>query len=223
MTDNTIRVMIEIGKKRKKWVAVAFDWPGWERNGKSEADALQVLEQYRPRFRKVAELAGLAEEFDGAGDPDIVERVGGSSTADFFGVSQISAASEHEPMSEQECERKLALLRACWAYFDDTHPRVSAELQKGPRGGGRDRDKIVRHTYGAETEYARKIGIRDEPEQTPESLRIYREDFQNAIRTLNAEGKPARTWTLQFLIRRTCYHMLDHAWEMEDKDLSSFD
>ncbi len=221
--DTTIRVMIEIGKKQKKWVAVAFDWPGWERNGKSEEEALQVLEQYRPRFRKVAELAGLAEAFDGAGDLDIVERVGGSSTADFFGVSQISAASEYEQMSEEACERKLALLRACWSYFDDTHPRVSAELQKGPRGGGRDRDLIVRHTYGAETEYARKVGIREEPERTPAGLRIYREDFQNAIRALNAEGKPARTWTLQFLIRRTCYHMLDHAWEMEDKDLSKVD
>ena len=28
--------MIEPGKKPKKVVAVAFDWPGWDRNGKRE-------------------------------------------------------------------------------------------------------------------------------------------------------------------------------------------
>jgi hypothetical protein len=26
--------------------------------------------------------------------------------------------------------------------------------------------------------------------------------------------------TVQFLIRRCAWHMLDHAWEMEDRDLS---
>ena len=30
----------------------------------------------------------------------------------------------------------------------------------------------------------------------------------------------ARTWTVQFLIRRCAWHMLDHAWEMEDRDLT---
>jgi hypothetical protein len=28
-----------------------------------------------------------------------------------------------------------------------------------------------------------------------------------------------RSWTLAFLIRHSAYHTLDHAWEMEDKDL----
>ncbi len=96
-------------------------------------------------------------------------------------------------MAEEAFERKLALLRACWTYFDETYPRVSAELRKGQRGSGRDRDQIVRHTYGSESEFARKIGIRDDPERTPEGLRVYREDYQNAIRALNGEGKPART------------------------------
>jgi len=30
----------------------------------------------------------------------------------------------------------------------------------------------------------------------------------------------ARTWPLRFLIRHTAFHTLDHAWEMEDKDLT---
>ena len=41
-----------------------------------------------------------------------------------------------------------------------------------------------------------------------------------AIRAYNAEGKPARTWPIQFLIRRTAHHVMDHAWEMEDRDPS---
>src|SRR5579862_5162448 len=39
--DEPIRVMIERGKK-KNVVAVAFDWPGWDRSAKTEEGALQV-------------------------------------------------------------------------------------------------------------------------------------------------------------------------------------
>ena len=43
-----------------------------------------------------------------------------------------------------------------------------------------------------------------------------------AMRAYNAgEAKrPMRSWTLPFLIRHSAFHTLDHAWEMEDKDLS---
>ena len=30
-----------------------------------------------------------------------------------------------------------------------------------------------------------------------------------------------RSWTLPFLLRHSANHTLDHAWEMEDKDLSA--
>jgi hypothetical protein len=30
-----------------------------------------------------------------------------------------------------------------------------------------------------------------------------------------------RSWTLAFLIRHSAYHTLDHAWEMEDRDLTA--
>jgi hypothetical protein len=79
-----IRVMVEQGPK-KKVMAVAFDWPGWDRNGKAEDVALETLERYRPRYWKVTELAGMAEEFDAAGGLTVVERVEGSSTTDFSG------------------------------------------------------------------------------------------------------------------------------------------
>jgi hypothetical protein len=217
------RVMIERGRKKPVAVASAFDWPGWDRSGKSEEDALTVLAAYRPRYAKVAKLAGLAGEFRKAGELAVVERIEGVGMTDFYGLSYRSARPEHEPMSAAACERKIALLRASWTYFDDVASRVSAELRTGPRGGGRDRDKIVRHANGAEIhEFAKKVGVNTplDARERPDELRAHRDAFISAIRDYNARGAPARTWTLQFVIRHSAYHMLDHAWEMEDRDLS---
>ncbi len=216
-----IRVMVEQGKK--KAVAVALDWPGWDRSGKSEAEALELFAAYRPRYAKVAELAGLAGEFRAAGKVKIVERLEGAGMTDFYGLSFRSTGPEHAPMSDAVCERRIALLRASWTYFDDVASRVSAELRKGPRGGGRDRDKIVRHTNGAEIdEFAKRVGVNTplDARERPDDLRAHRDAFCAAIRDYNARGAPARTWTVQFVIRHSAYHMLDHAWEMEDRDLS---
>jgi hypothetical protein len=218
---HTVRVMVEEGKKRA--VAVALDWPGWDRSGKSEAEALEVFAAYRPRYAKVAALAGLADEFRAAGEMAVVERIAGSGMTDFYGLSFRSAKSEHAAISDAACERKIALLRASWTYFDDVASRVSAELRKGPRGGGRDRDKIIRHANGAEIdEFAKKVGVNSplDARERPDDLRSHREAFCAAIRDYNARGAPARTWTVQFVIRHSAYHMLDHAWEMEDRDLS---
>ena len=218
-----IRVMVELGRKKPVAVAVALDWPGWSRSGKSEADALKVLASYRPRYAKVAELADLAKEFRAAGELAIVDRVEGTGMTDFYGLSARSAGPEHEPMSAAACERKIALLRASWTYFDAVAARVSAELRKGPRGGGRDREKIVRHANGAEIyEFAKKVGVTTplEAREHPDELRAHRDVFCEAIRDHNARGASARTWTVQYLIRHSAYHMLDHSWEMEDRDLS---
>jgi hypothetical protein len=217
-----IRIMLERGKK-KRTVACAFDWSGWDRSAKTEEDALRVLFAYRPRYAKVAALAGLADEFDATGDLDVVERVEGNGMTDYYGVSGRASEPEKEQMSDAECERKIALLRASWTYFDDVASRVSPELRKGPRGGGRERDEIVRHVNGAEiAEHATKVGVRTplEARLDPDALRAHREAFCTGIREFNARGPAAGSWwTVQFLIRRCAYHMLDHAWEMEDRDL----
>jgi hypothetical protein len=45
-------------------------------------------------------------------------------------------------------------------------------------------------------------------------------DLSNGLGLTNARGAAAGSWwTVQFLIRRCAWHMLDHAWEMEDRDL----
>jgi hypothetical protein len=215
--------MVERGKK-KRAVASAFDWPGWDRSAKLDADVLAVLETYRPRYAKVAARAGLADEFASTGELQVVEQLEGTGMTDFYGVSGRTAAPEYEQMSEAECERKIALLRACWATLDEATARVSAQLRKGPRGGGRERDQLFRHANGAEIDdFAKRVGVRTplDARDSPEAMRAHRDAFCAAIREHNARGPAARTWTVQFLIRRCAYHQLDHAWEMEDRDLSS--
>lgn len=221
MSDG-IRVMIERGPKGKKVVACAIDWPGWSRGATTEGTALEVLESYRSRYQPIAKLAGLEPEFESLGGLEFVERIEGTGSTDFWGISFSSASTEREPMSGAECERKIALLQASWTFFDDVAQRVSAVLRKGPRGGGRDRDQIISHTYGAERDFAKKVEIITPQGAmlTPDGLREHRESYTDAICAYHAEGKMARTWTIQFLIRHSAYHFLDHAWEMEDKDLT---
>ena len=49
----------------------------------------------------------------------------------------------------------------------------------------------------------------------------YREAYVQAMHAYNrGEGKRMQSWTLPFLIRHSAFHVLDHAWEMEDKDLT---
>lgn len=219
---DAVRVMVEAGK-RKRTVAVALDWPGWDRSAKTEDGALRILADYRPRYAMVAAQAGLGDAFDAAGELTVAEHLQGIGMTDYYGVSGRWTEAESEPLSEAECERRLALLQAAWAIFDATAARVSPELRKGPRGGGRERDEIVRHANGAEIfEYAPKVGVRVplETRQDPAALRAYRADFVAAIRDVNARGLSAGHWPMAFLFRRATWHMLDHAWEMEDRDLS---
>ncbi len=221
---NDMRVIVEVGPKGKKVVATAWDWPGLERAGKTEEDALATVDTYRARYARVADRAGQGDEFRAQTDLAVAERYGGVGSTDFWGISHASCDLDRQPMSTEEWERRLRLLRACWAEFDAVAARVSPDLRKGPRGGGRDRDEIINHVFGTErTQMAKKVGVLT-PQGvmlTPEGLEAHREDYIEALRAYHAEGKQAgRTWTLSFLLRRTAYHTLDHAWEMEDKDLT---
>jgi hypothetical protein len=218
-----MRVMLEIGPKGKKVVAVAPDWLGLERGAKTENAAIDRLRTYFPRYAWVANRAGLYGEFSTNPTIDVIDRYPGNGSTDFWGISFAFSDIDRQDMSTDELDRHLALMQACWAYFDDVRSRVSAEMQKGPRGGGRDRDQIVAHTFGTEREWARKLGVDTPPGAmlTDEGLRCHRDDYHNAIRAFHAQGKSARTWPLAYLIRHTAYHVMDHAWEMEDKDLTA--
>ena len=221
-----VRTVIERGPKGKRSVAFGIDWPGWSRGASGAELALAMLESYRERYRPVAGLAGMAREFDAAGPLEIVEDRVGTGSTDFWGISFSPSATEHGPMGEAEFERGIRLLRACWSFFDGVAARVSPEMRKGPRGGGRDRDRIIRHTIRTESEdFAKQVGLRipEEGALTPDGLRQYRDAYIAAMRAYNAGQveRRMRSWTLPFLIRHSAYHTLDHAWEMEDKDLSA--
>ena len=218
---DTFRVILEVGKKRRV-VAGAMDWPGLDRWGTSEDDALDKLSSYLSRYAGVAERAGLGRAFARARRAEVVERVPGSSSTDFWGIAHVPSQIEQEVLSSADLERRLELLSACWAYFDYVAVGVSKELRPGLRSAGRSRDQIIRHVYGTEPEqFSRKVEVRTPRDVvlTPDGLATHRQGYLDAIRTYNAEGKPARTWPIQFLVRRTAHHVMDHAWEMEDRDL----
>jgi hypothetical protein len=168
-TNNTnrLRVALEIGPKGKKVVAVTPDWPGLSRGAATEEAALERLLLYVPRYAAVAKLAGMGAGFvtdttsttstvgSAVDVVDVVERYPGTGSTDFWGISFGFSSIDKQAISDEELERELTLMRACWAFFDDVRSRVSAEMQKGPRGGGRDRDRIVRHVLFNEQDWAK--------------------------------------------------------------------
>ena len=220
MTDQ-LRLLLEIGPKGKRVVASAMDWPGLERWGRTEDEAIDKLFAYVPRFAPVADRVGLRAELERGVRPHIVERTPGNTSTDWWGIAHVPSLIEAEPLTDDELERRIGIVRATWAFFDDAADAADAPLTKGPRGGGRERDQIVRHVYASERHnWWRKVGIRedDEARLTPKQLAALRKRYVAAIREYHAEGRPARRWPLRFLIRRTAQHAMDHAWELEDRN-----
>jgi hypothetical protein len=218
-----LRVTVELGPKGKKVVAVAPDWPGLARGAANEQAALNRLRSYISRYAPVAKLAGMEATFATITDVNVVERYPGTGSTDFWSISFAFSSVDRQEVSAEAVERELTLLRACWAFFDAVRARVSAELQKGPRGGGRDRDRIVGHVFANEQDWAKGLGVHtpDGAMLTGEGLRTHRDAYCQAIQDYHSQGKLAGKWPLRYLIRHTAFHTLDHAWEMEDKDLSA--
>ncbi len=219
-----LRVQVEQPTKEKKWVAVAVDWPGLERNGRSEEQALDKLRSYLPRYLPVARRARLGKELTGQTELDVVERYRGVGSTDFWGISFAPSSLDRLPMDPPVFGRSVRLLRAAWAEFDAVAARVSPDLRPGPRGGGRDREKIVRHVLNVEgQDFAKRVKVPTELDDllTPGDRAAHRDRFVEAMRDWYAEGKPLGNWTVPYLLRHTAYHALDHAWEMDDRDLTA--
>jgi hypothetical protein len=215
--DATVEVYVESGSKRV--FACSLDWPGLCRFGKDERQALQALAAYVPRYADVAAEAGVSFPASGGVDLKVVERVPGSSGTD-FGVPAAQARKDAEAMDSEEAERLTALLEASWRVFDRIVAAAPAELRKGPRGGGRDRDRIVDHVFGAEAGYAPKIGLRLRAPGAHDAAAVA--EFRQAIRDRlgrDTGGKPLaeRGWPPRYAIRRFAWHVLDHSWEIQDR------
>jgi hypothetical protein len=149
-----------------------------------------------------------------------VERIPGSANTD-FGVPHAIAKRDTAPFPKAEAERIASLVKAAWAVFDEVAASAPAQLRKGPRGGGRDRDKMIDHVLEADaTIYARKLGLR-----LPSPKRGDRAAIQ-AVRAavLDALEKPSngkalveKGWPQRYAARRIAWHALDHAWEIQDR------
>ena len=196
-----IRVVEEVGGKRT--FASAADWPGWSRSGKDEKTALETLAAYAVRYARVAKLARV--EFPhGELSFNVIERLAGNATTD-YGAPAIPAKNESKPMTDQEVKRKTALLEAAWKYLDDVRAKAPEELRKGPRGGGRDREKMYQHVLDAEVAYAPAIG-----------LKLKKPDRKALLEAIRKPSKDTK-WPVPYAVRRIAWHAMDHAWEMEDR------
>ncbi|HUF60164.1 MAG TPA: hypothetical protein VMR89_11930 [Actinomycetota bacterium] len=215
-----VETYLEVGAKRT--FAGALDWPGWCRSSRHEEDALEALLAYGPRYAGVLKGSGVRFSPPArASTFDVVERLKGDATTD-FGAPSIVPKADAKPVDRRWLARNQKIVRACWASFDRAAENVDGPLTKGPRGGGREVDAIVAHVVGAEASYARMIGADtkgvDHAAARDEERAIALSSLEGAV----TEGIPAgprggKRWSAPYFVRRAAWHVLDHAWEIEDR------
>lgn len=215
MSTDTQRIGVIVEATPRRAFASAVAWPGWSRSGKDEGLALQTLARYAPRYAVVAAKAGLAfPEQVTVEDLEVQERDQGGGATE-FGVPGRVAELDLRRVTSAEARRLTDLVIAAWDVLAEVAAQAPAELRKGPRGGGRDRDKVVAHVEEAERSYAKSMGIRL-PASTP--IREVRAAIVEVL-GLNSDGSPlpGGAWTQRYAARRIAWHVLDHAWEIEDR------
>jgi hypothetical protein len=222
---NKLNIYLEVGKRHT--IAGALDWPGWCRIGPDEEGAFQALLEYGPRYAQVlrrSRLGFLAPE-DVSGFV-VVERLKGNATTD-YGVPGLAPTVDSQPLDESELRRLQAIMKACWRAFDAVVESAKGKaLRTGPRGGGRTLNGIVEHVFGSETGYLSSLGGKDLlPETTTTSPEPIHQAILKAMNASNRGEFPihgprgGKRWTTRYFTRRDAWHILDHAWEIEDRVL----
>jgi hypothetical protein len=214
-----LRVVLDVAPR--KAFATAIEWPGWSRGAKTPDEAIAALLAYAPRYAKVAKRAKVDFEPPSAGDVHVVERLhGGASTE--FGIPATEAAADDDGMRPAELKRLLSLLEASWKTFDAAARRAEGvSLRLGPRGGGRQVPKMIEHVREADAGYLHALGMKGPGASA--SLDELRRAFVEAVqaratgRPLDNPNKVRRPWSPRYAIRRSAWHALDHAWEIEDR------
>jgi hypothetical protein len=224
VADRGIGVYLETGAK--KVFASAVDWPGWSRGARSEGEALDALATYGTRYATA--VRSVRPAFRAPGDASelrVVERLKGNASTD-FGIPSLPAGRDDRPVDEAELARLLAILDGAWeAYEQARRAARGVELRTGPRGGGRDLPRMLDHVLGAEEAYVGQLGARPPTRAAAEAA---------AVKTLRARGRDVLTalvrgddiedprntkspWVPRYYVRRSAWHLLDHAWEIEDR------
>jgi hypothetical protein len=202
--------------------ASAIDWPGWCCGGKDDASALAALAGHAHRYAAVTALASVPFVPPVMRELTVVERLAGGSGTD-FGAPEAIAAAEREPVDGSTLERLLSLFDACWAALGRAAEQAAGrELRKGPRGGGRELAGVLEHVTGAEAGYQSRLArVYRGPAEPAAVHGAAREAVLAAVR----DGLPGRgprggaIWPVRYFIRRSAWHVLDHAWEIEDRVL----
>jgi len=220
-----IPIALEVGKTRT--FASALDWPGWTRSGRDEAAALDALLAYGPRYQRVISPAQL--NFHAPTNLDvfeITERLAGGSSTD-FGAPGVPPAADAAPVDAAERERLQSILSACWKTFAELVASASDRpLRKGPRGGGRTVLQIADHVIESHYSYLRKIYWREPHEKVDDvSVMVEAIDhadeqalaFATSVEMPTAGPRGGALWKPRYFVRRAAWHILDHAWEIEDK------
>ena len=225
--SNPIEVYFETGEKRV--FACALDWPGWSRSGRDEASALNALFDYGPRYARVLHAArlGFSAPTETAAFT-VIERLDGNPTTD-FGAPNMVPAGDLRPVDAATLRRYEKLLQACWQAFDAAAQAANGKaLRRGPRGGGRDLEKITQHVLGADGAYLSRLGWKlpeNEAEALDEALARARQAILDELASaargeVSPEGpRGGKHWTPRQFVRRVAWHVLDHAWEIEDRVL----
>ena len=219
-------IYLEVGTRRV--FAGAVDWPGWCRSGRTEEAAVQTLVEYGSRYSAVMSAGRI--RFSPPRDEreiEVVERLKGDATTD-FGAPSMSPKADTEPVKPTDLQRLRKFLQACWSALDAAADAASGkELRKGPRGGGRELEAIVAHVADADGAYLRQLGAsfkRDEGANLTDEAARLRAAILDTV-SARARGEPppenprrkSKLWTARYFVRRSAWHALDHAWEIEDR------
>lgn len=222
-------VYIETGKRRT--FAGVIEWPGWCRSGRDEEAALQTLVEYGPRYASALQSTPLGFQAPADVSPfHVVERLEGNVATDFGALGAIPAA-DARPLDDAELQRLRTVLEACWLAFDAAvEMAAGTELRKGPRGGGRELDEIIRHVIDADAAYLRRLGHKYRQEDNAagddavaDELGLIRPAILDGLAAAARGELPERgprggaRWSPRYFVRRSTWHVLDHAWEIEDR------
>jgi len=222
MSSGRVAVFLEVTPEQA--VASALDWPGWCRAGRDEDAALETLASYAGRYAPVAAHAGVS--FPSTVAFGVAERGPGGPATAFAAPEcrrpfpQVTAGAERAKVTPAAARRLAGLVTTVWMVSDEVAAASPAELRKGPRGGGRDRDQLIGHVIGADTAYARKLGVKRKQPAAGDTAAIG--ELREALAVVvgaPSDGSPVVRggWTTRYAARRIAWHVLEHAWEMQDR------